>query len=200
MSPVLLIDIEGGKETLRTTYPQIETVRVQTWKEMQGVYDELYRAGTDIPYKTVEMDSLTEIQKFSMYNIMFEVVKKEPDRDPDIPSIREWGKNIEQIRRLVRAFRDLPCNTLFTALRADEKNPKTGKITMRPSLSGKLAGEVAAFVDIVSYMYVKEIDGENKRLLLTQATEAQVAKDRTNKLEPVIEFPTMQKIYDQINA
>lgn len=202
MRPVLNIDIEGGTESLRHSYPDVETVRVKTWKEVQGVYNELAE-GTH-KYRTVLLDSLTEIQKFNMYNIMTDLAQKRPDLDPDVPGMREWGKNLEQIRRMVRAFRDLEMHTIFTALVREEKNQKTGLTTMQPSLSGKMAGEVAAFLDVVVYYYVKQIgdgtEAEFKRLLLTQKTDTQVAKDRSGKLPMVMESPNMQMIFDYMTG
>lgn len=141
----------------------------------------------------------------SMYQIMEDLVRKEPERDPDIPSVREWGKNIEQIRRLVRGFRDLEMNVIFTALAKGDRNPKTGVTKNKPYLSGKLADEVAGFLDIVGYLYSKvdAVNGEEKtvRRLLTQKTEEYVAKDRTARLPtPVVEEPTMKKLYEYILA
>lgn len=198
MRPVLFIDIEGGTESLRHSYPEVDTVRVTTWKEMQEVYNALHEGNHG--YRTVVLDSLTEIQKFNMYNIMNDLAQKRPDLDPDVPGMREWGKNLEQIRRMVRGFRDLDMHTIFTALNKTEKDQKTGLTTMKPSLSGKMADEVAAFLDIVVYYYVKQIgdgsDAEFKRLLLTQKTDTQVAKDRSGKLPMIVESPTMSEIYD----
>jgi phage nucleotide-binding protein len=194
MSPVLIIDIEGGTLTLRNTFPQVERVRVKSYEDMAQVYQELATGTTK--YKTVVLDSLTEIQKFSMYTIMRDVLEKDEDRDPDVPGMREWGKNIEQIRRLVRLFRDLPMNVIFTALAVIDKNPKSGLLMARPSLSGKLSHEVAGFVDIVGYYYMKEVEGELARLLLTTKTETEVAKDRTGRLDNVIVNPTMQILHD----
>jgi len=195
---VVFIDIEGGTYSLKAFHPDVEVVRVETWLELQEVYDELHRGKHD--YQTVVLDSLTEIQKFSMYNIMQDLIRTEPQRDPDIPSMREWGKNIEQIRRFVRGFRDLPVNTIFTALAKADRNPRTGITTKKPYLSGKLADEIAGFLDIVVYAYTKDIDGENKRLMLTGATDEMVAKDRSNKLPLVIENPTMKSVYELINS
>lgn len=198
MRPVLVVDIEGGTLTLAHTYPEAEVVRVETWDDMQKLYDELLRGNHG--YRTVVLDSLTEIQKFSMYQIMKDLTEKEPDRDPDIPGMREWGKSIEQMRRFVRAFRDLPMNAIFTALSTTSKDPKTGTVTTRPALPGKLSSEVAAFLDIVAYLYVKNIrDGDtvkNSRLLLTGTTGNQVAKDRSGSLPLVMEEPTMRDIYE----
>lgn len=202
MRPVLFIDIEGGTESLKHSYPEVDTVRVTSWKEMQSVYDALYAGGHG--YNTVVLDSLTEIQKFNMYDIMNSVVQKRPDLDPDIPSMREWGKNLEQLRKMVRGFRDLEMHTIFTALSRSDKDSKTGITTMKPSLSGKLADEVAAFLDVVGYYYVKQMgdgeDAEFRRFLLTQKTDQQVAKDRSGKLPMVVENPTMKLINELMQA
>jgi hypothetical protein len=202
LRPVILIDFEGGTETLRHFYPNVEQVRVTTWKEMQQVYDELHKGRHG--YQTVILDSLTEIQKFNMYSVMEELLNNRPDLDPDVPGMREWGKNLEQMRRFVRAFRDLPMNALFTGLKKDDKNESTGRTTTKPSLSGKLADEVSAFLDIVCYMYVKTVgtgeDTRDARLLLTQKTETIIAKDRTSRLPLVVEDPTMQDIFNHING
>lgn len=201
LRPVLFVDIEGGTESLREPYPGCQIVRVQTWTEMQKLYDELYvnRHG----FQTVVLDSLTEIMKFNMYEIMGNLARTRPDLDPDIPGMREWGKNIEQLRRFVRGFRDLPMHTIFTALERSDKDQKTGLVTKMPSLSGKVASEVAGFLDIVLYYYVKQIgqgeDSTLKRIVLAQKTEGQVAKDRTRKLPMVIESPTMELIFNYIS-
>jgi hypothetical protein len=195
MNPVLFVDVEGGTLSLRSKYPNVDVVRVNSFDDVQKVYDDLYKGKT--PYKTVVIDSLTEMQKFSMYGIMEKVFKKDPDRDPDLPGIGEWGKNTEQIRRMVRAFRDLPMNCLFTCLAMDNRDPKTGVVTIKPSLSAKLSNEVSGFVDIVMYMYIKVVDGQNQRLLLTSATEKHVAKwrDAPEPLPEAVIDPTMQTLH-----
>jgi hypothetical protein len=200
---VLVIDIEGGTESLVRSYPDVDTVRVTNWDEMQRVYDDLLD-GNHI-YKTVILDSLSEIQKFSMYFIMEELKKKYPDREVDVPSMREWGINLEQMRRYTRAFRDLPMNVIMTALSKDEKNERTGAIMHKVKLTGQFADEVPAFLDIVTYLYTKTliVDGvpEETRLLLTAKTEEVVAKDRTGSLPgPVMQSPTMQDIYNSFKV
>lgn len=198
MRKVLCVDLEGGTLTLTHSNPNVDVLRVKNWDEMQAVYDALYAGNHD--YSTVIVDSLTEVQKFNMYNIMNDLVEFNNDRDPDVPSMREWGKNLEQMRKFVRAFRDLPVHTIFTALMKNDKDKKTGMSQRMPSLSGKLASEVAAFLDVVCYMYIKEVDGEQKRLLLTSATDEIVAKDRTGKLPIVLDNPDMSDLLGFING
>jgi hypothetical protein len=199
MQRMLFIDIEGGALTLRKDFPNVERVRVKTWTEMQKLYDTLYAGGHG--FNTVVLDSLTEIQKFNMSEIMAKLVLDNKERDLDVPSLREWGKNLEQIRRFVRAFRDLPMNTIFTALEREDKDRMLRPIKL-PSLSGKMAQEVAAFLDIVLYYNIKEVAGnegsKQVRVLQSAATESTIAKDRSGLLPPVMVEPTMEQLYDII--
>ena len=198
MRKVLVIDIEGGALTLRDKFPNVDSIRVKTWDDMQNVYEELYLGKHG--YQTVIIDSLTEAQRMSMDQIMRKLVEENSDRDPDVAGMREWNVNIEQTRKFVRGFRDLPVNTIFTALVQTETNKSTGAIKRKPSLSGKVKDEVAGFLDIVVYLYTKEIDQVNKRLLLCGATENTIAKDRTNTLPNIIENPSMLDLWKHFSA
>ena len=193
MRRVLFIDVEGGTLTLRDTYPDIETVRVRNWQQMQAVYDALFSGQHD--FTTVVVDSLTEVQKMSMDTVMLKLIEQNEERDADVPGIREWNINIEQTRKFVRAFRDLPMHTIFTSLVQTDKNARTGALKRKPSLSGKVKDEVAGFLDVVVYLYLKEINQENRRVLLCGQTEDTVAKDRSNTLPQIVENPTMSSIW-----
>lgn len=198
MRPVLLIDAEGGTLSLDKHYPNVDVVRITSFQELQDLYDELHSGRTK--YRTVILDSLSELQKLGMDHIMHVTSAGLMNLMPDgIPGLKEWGINTEQIRRLVRAFRDLDMHTIITALIKEDKNQRTGVVTMRPKLSGQLAAEIPGFLDIVAYMYVKNVqvgdEIEAKRLLLTSSTDMQVAKDRTGRLPLIVEDPTMASIY-----
>jgi phage nucleotide-binding protein len=196
MRKVLIVDIEGGTLSLKTRYPNIESVRIKSWDDMQKVYDELY--ANKHGYNTIVVDSLTEAQKMSMDEVMRKLIATHEERDADVPGIREWNINIEQTRKFVRAFRDLPVTTIFTALAKSDVNKRTGLTRTKPSLAGKVADEVAGFLDIVAYLYTREVDGEQKRILLCGATQDTVAKDRTDKLGQIIVQPSMSQIWKSI--
>ncbi|GAK61758.1 Gp70 protein [Candidatus Vecturithrix granuli] len=204
MRPVLFIDMEGGTESLRHTYPDVEVVRVKNWREMQALYNAL--ADSDHGYQTIVIDSLSEAQKFNMLHIMADVAANNAKMIEEVPSMREWGINLEQMRKFVRGFRDLEVNTIFTCLAAKDKDIRTGKFTYGPALSGKLAGEIAGFLDEVFFMYMKEGvneetgDEEQLRMLLTGKTETTIAKDRSGKLDQIIMNPTMEKLYSLMSA
>lgn len=201
MEPVVVLDIEGGARSLSQRYPGAKKIRITSFNDLERVYADLKTK--DHGFKTVVIDSLTEARAFGMYEIMKRAVQKAAEdgetRDPDLPGIGEWGKSSEQTKRLIRAFRDLPMHTIFVCLASTDKDKK-GRSLTKPMLPGKMGTEVAAFLDIVLYMYRKEDPDTEQvgRYLLAQYTDEYVAKDRTDLLPPVIEEPTMQKLFDFI--
>ncbi len=149
-SPMLLIDIEGGTLTLRRR--NIDVVQVRSMKQIEEVHNEIAN-DTDRHYKTVGIDSLTELQKLDMRTVMKETYNRKPDStDIYVPSQREWGKSGERVRMIVRAFRDLPVNTLVTALMSSDKDDRTGQTSFFPSFPGKLRSEIPGFFDVVGYL------------------------------------------------
>jgi hypothetical protein len=163
----------------------------------------------DHPYKTFVLDSLSEVNKMIMGDIMRAVVAEDEDRDPDVPSIREWGKLGEQMRRMIRRFRDLPMHTIFTALLNEEQDAK-GRVKKHPMLSGKLKKEVAGFMDIVLFVYAKSVkvnaEGEldqdaeeaTHRFVLSSSTDDYICKDRSSRMPEIMLDPTMMKIHTLI--
>lgn len=211
MRPVLYLNVEGGDMTLRHAAPEIRKIPEEgslTWGQLEMIYNELARQcyngvqPGDFAPRTVILDTLTECQKMNMAQIMAELLMAEPDKgwDPDIPDVRRWGKNIEQIRKWVRKYRDLPINVIMTCHEQEEKDQMTGAINHKPQLSGKLSNEVAGFFDVVTYLYVKSEDGVPVRKLLTGAIEGYVAKDRSGNLPDVLVNPTMKEIYGYVTA
>jgi hypothetical protein len=197
MSPMLFIDAEDGELTLSAIPDaKIDIVSLTEWKKLQSIYNDLYDGKH--PYKTVALDSGTEIQQLAMNDVLGTT-----GRVLDVgitPEFKDWYKNTEQMRRMVRAFRDLPMNTIMTALEMDSQDQRTKRMMKRPAFSNKLAAQVPAFFDAVFYMYVKEVKGDapNERLLLTDKTDSVVAKCRIQGIPLVLTNPTVPAIYQYL--
>ena len=202
--------------TLRHAAPEIRKIPEEgslSWGQLEMIYNTLAKQcyngvepGEFAP-RTVILDTLTELQKMNMSQIMAELIASNPDGnwDPDIPQIKQWGKNIEQIRKWVRRYRDLPLNVIMTAHEQEDKDNMTGLIMHKPQLSGKLSNEIAGLFDVVGYLYVKsepvsENSQETKvvRKLLTGALDGFTAKDRSGNLPHVMVDPTMKEVYEGI--
>lgn len=195
MSPVLFVDVEGGTLTLRKDFPDVKRVRINSFTDLKKIHSHLRRG--DHPYKTVVVDSLTELRAYSMDVIMARASKENPNQDPEVPSVREWGKNSEQVRRIVRAFRDLEMNVIMTCLPTFDKDD-AGKLRIGIDLPGKLSGHVAGFYNNVSYLHTTVRKEDVKRILTSGANDRVVAKDRSNTLPQSLVEPTMRKIYDAV--
>jgi len=213
--PVLFIDLEGGTESIRELYPKIEVVRVKTiydkggrvkksaWTQLRDLYEELKKGGHD--YQTVVIDNVTEAYQISLQDVMQKLTAENPDRDPDVPSQREWGKATAQMRRFIRQMRDLPMHVIMTAheLAKEDDNGTVRHIT--PSLPGKLAMEASGFFDEVFYLYTKSEKGEDNKPITTRKIQTQpvgkyIAKDRSGKLPLVVSDPTIKSLYDQMGV
>jgi len=175
----------------------IDVIQVRTMQKLQDVINQL--AKNEPYYKTVLVDSLTELQKLDMRTVMKEQHNKRPDTtDIYVPSQREWGKSGERVRMIVRALRDLQCHTISTALEAVEIDERTNKRLVHPSLPGKLKSELPGFFDIVGHLRaVKEDDGIVRKLQV-QGTENLIAKDRTDALDPLVTNPSVPLIWEAI--
>lgn len=205
MSPVLVLDVEGGSLTLKGLFDNdpIDILSIPSWPKLQAVYDDLYRGRH--PYKTVVVDSGSESQKLALLHAMEGTKAKMPD-SPDpvsfdtekLPEIKDWYRNSEQMRRFIRGFRDLPINTIFTALAMDKD---VGNVTTKwPLFTNKLSEEIPGLVSTVYYMYVKETRdaSPNQRHLLTDKTTKALAKSRIHGLDTILSDPHMEQIYNKL--
>jgi len=197
MRKVLYLDAEGGAVTLRE-WPDVEMLRCTQWDDYTRVYHALKAGGHD--YQTVVLDSLSEINEQNRERVMQEM-KLDPEnegRDEDVPSLREWGKMQVRLLRLIRNYRDLPMNVIFIA-HAERVKLNTGKQKWMPLLNGKTQMKVPQIPDLVFFMYNQEVEGEQRRLLLTAQTDNAAAKVRGVRMPAVLgaeETVTMKTILD----
>jgi hypothetical protein len=147
-------------------------------------------------YRTVIVDSLSEVQKYCMYQLLgISVGTQRLDVETTTPEWAEWGKQADMIRLLVRTFRDLPMHVIFVCSEQVGEDEKKRRIR-KPNLSGKLSGEVQGFLDTVGYMVLfKGEDGEYKRRLYLTPGQTFSAKHRLpGNTTAYIDEPTMAKL------
>ena len=215
-SPALFVDFEGGTKTLHGM--KIDVTRPKNWKDIQAIYE--YFLYDNNRYRSVIIDPLTEAQKkHSMGTILGEVnddgnVSRYADLERAIaPTRQDWLRSGEQMRKLIRAFRELAyldererrVHVIMTALeRYDEK-----KQTVCPQLPGALGLECGAMVDILVRLSRQHVDVEDpetgetklitKRHLLTddyvdELETKYLAKNRGNRLGLHMWEPTIEKL------
>lgn len=217
LAPILYVNAEAGASTLLKLnadqdiqiIPDPEAQGSITWAQFVSVYDELDRQcynSKDRPdFRTVCIDTGTELQKINMDWVMGKTLAAHPDRDPDVPGLHDWGASTNAMRKYLRLFRDLPMNFIFLCHETTERDNK-GVMWKRPDLPGKLANQVAGLFDQVMYLYTKEGEKgdetkptEIRRMLLTGALEGFVTKDRSGNLPLVVVEPNMNDLFELIH-
>jgi phage nucleotide-binding protein len=195
-SPMLLIDIEGGTTTLRKR-KDLEIVEVRSMKKLTDIQNTLYREN-DLSYRCVALDNMSELQALDMMVIMEEAYSRNPDKvDKDVPSPREWGKSREHLRKIARAFRDLPCHTIFTA-HVHEKVEEGQPTRYYPGFGGKARIDVPGFCDVVGFMTVEHTGKETRRRIQFVGSRRVLAKDRFHALGESVVNPTVPLIWEKL--
>lgn len=203
MSPVLFLDPEQGTLSLRGRYDDVDVVSVTKYND----YAEIHRALRErkIPYKTLVIDSITEMAMVGLEEIVGRSVMTARDRgkehDPEQPDQADWYRNGLRMHKVIRFFRALPCHTIFTAL--ERIVEIDGKQILVPALNTtRLSAELPGAVDEVWYYYTKDRKDKSgtDRILLTDSAEKILAKDRSGTLPKFMQNPTMQDIFNHFNS
>lgn len=147
-------------------------------------------------------DSITEIHKKLLEQIVAsQVLKAErmgKERDRFFIDRADYGVMTEQIRLLLRRFRDLPCHFAVTALeRRDQDDDQ--KVSYGPSVTPALQGDLIGYVDVVVRTDVVEIGEHSEFQGLTRKQGKYKAKDRFDVLPIRMVDPTFERILQYVN-
>jgi len=201
MQPVLHLNIENGTQSISGIYPDLEIIDIDRFMQLQDVYGALYAAQdfdaqTCAGYRTVILDNLTEGQSKGMEHIFQseKLAKTGINFTEFVMATYQnggWNQSSQQMRKLIRAFRELPCYIILVAWEVDiDKSENRHKWT--PAFTNKLAGEMPGMVNDIYRLYLNR---DGTRTLQTGLSPDTVAKDRTRKLPKKLDNPTMPLIH-----
>lgn len=201
--PTLVVSFEGGLLSLSdkdvdfidcTTSDDGKVLsKSERLQKLNQVYQWLQTDEAKQKYKWIFIDSLSEIAQ----NVVEKLQAIFPDRKDALPM---WGEVSKEIRFIIKAFRDLPgYNVVFTALNEIEKD-EMGARFQSLQLPGKIAQQTPAYFDLCLYYHVFEDEnGDKKRVLITQPTDKAIAKDRSGKLDLMMQ-PNLSEISKRIRS
>lgn len=210
-------------------FKNIDTITITTFKQCASIYDFLklhckYRDENNIEqlkitqarltgvavediadenvrrYKTVVIDSLTELEVYCMNQLLGISSRTGLDEETQSAEWSEYKKQFHMVQRLIRAFRDLPCNVIIICARQYTQDDQK-KMIFSPNLTGKLSGAVIGFMDIVGYLVTGAADdkGNMPRRMFIQPVGRYVAKNRFSCFKaPHIDNPTMKSILTDV--
>lgn len=205
MNPVLLLDMEGNTASIKSkcieiTKDQLNSpiegkincLRIKSPEEMHEVKDKLLDMGDKLPWRTIGLDSLTEMDYKSLQGVVKEQNIKRAF--PGVPGMPDYGVNLIRIKNLVYAFRNMPCHVIATCHSYYDEQREL----ITPSLNGQLRQAVPGIFLLTGVITLRNekrvLDFESfGKYYAKSCTESQILKNR-------IQNPTMQIIYEALNS
>jgi hypothetical protein len=160
-------------------------------------------------YKTAIVDSLAEAENQCMMQLLGVGAKTMIDEEVQAEGWDQYRMQRNMIHRLIRNFRNLPMNILFTCPRQYKENEQKRRI-YGPMMTGKLASEVQGFVDLVGHLVVGDLQSQEAeegevpdvlapRRLYIQPGTRHAAKSRfTRYKKPYFDNPTIKFIGESV--
>ena len=210
LGPVIYIDAESGLkrgplERLGVDVANIEPHREVSFDALEALYWDLEARLDDDPeaISAVVLDSVTEIQKVLLGQIVSKAVSKASargmDRDPFQIDRADWGVDTEQMRRLTRRFRDLSCHIAFGALPKREVDDD-GSVVYSPALTPAFQTDLMGYVDVVVHTEIKTIGGTEFFAGTCKPIGKYLGKDRFGIIPSTLIDPTLDRIVAYVNG
>jgi len=212
---VYLLDVESGAKArplkkLGIPVKNIRPVQVSCYKDIEEFYWYLRQEledGQDVA--GVIFDSITEIHDTfigEQVGIRHEKARRkvtardgsliqDVDDNEFLVELPERGIVTEQLRRITRRFRDLPCHTAFTALTKREVSSSGDGLEMLPQLPPKFGTQLRGFVDVVGFCSrAPGVEDSSGYLGVFRDTGKYKGKDRLGGLPAVLANPSFHRV------
>lgn len=193
----LLLDVENGRISL-ANHPELSHVKIlpiQSFNDLDDVFWEL-KKGNIPDVETVIIDTISELQRRNMDEILISAHAKDNNRNAFLPHQGDYKYNTEIMRRLIVEFRDLEMNLVVTAHRIEDKDDN-GRVFVRPQVTPALATTLKGVFSIQGFLtYEFDDEGNFKNSLQVRQTRRVEAKTRVGGLPPNIEMPKFQTLLD----
>lgn len=193
---VVTFDIKELAELqeLHRTLDQVPEVRAKMLGKLIG--------SGDTPADTVIIDTVDEVAR---------IIQKERLTDTRKESMAQadWGWYGDQLRGILRSFRNLPMHVIFTCHVKTTEDAETGSVLVNPAIAGSVGDELPAYVDLALLLIARPmteiVGGESVRKVVRFMQtypdgRHRWIKDRSGRLpmEFPVDFETDYKRLDEI--
>jgi hypothetical protein len=199
--PILALDAEGSWkflpvrkiwwDPLREQPPQYDgtwdvcIVTVREWAPVDKTHQWLTHY--QLPFTSVVLDSITEIQRRCKANL----------KGSDAMKIQDWDTLLREMDRVIRGYRDLTITSglnVRCAVFVAETREVNGK--WRPHMQGQIAVALPYWTDVVGYMYPSYLTDNNgqqtqevRQLLVTPHPQYEAGERVQGRLGQAVTIP-----------
>lgn len=217
LGPVLFVNAEGGlkRRPLQKLGVPVENIQVWPSPGQAITYDglaELHaRLLSDLEkdptsWAGVCWDSISEIHKMLLESVSRKAFRRAERDGKDraefgefFIAVEDYGIMTEQVRRLFRRFRDLPCHFAVSALQRRDKDDD-GKVKYGPAVTPALANDIYGWMDLVIYTDVRDIHGHEDYRGQFHPVGKYRAKDRYGVFPAHMPTPSFDRIVDYVEG
>ena len=187
-SPIVL-SAEGGLLSIQDA--DLPYIEITSMTELQEAYKWLTEAAEAMAYKSVALDSISEIAEVCLNH------EKKVNKDPRAA----YGAMQEQMADIIRAFRDLPGRHVYMSAKLEKTQDEMGRVLYAPSMPGNKTGQALPyfFDEVLALRVEKDGEGATQRALMCDSDGLWLAKDRSGKLD-AWETPDLTAIIAKIGA
>lgn len=178
--------------------PKEENSGIRCIEQLTEVLEFLKRGEHE--FKSVILDPIGEFQKI----LMAETLQRFPMKRPmgGQPQIGDWGRSLDEAARWVAEFRALPMHTIIVA---HAEQPGNEVDDIHPLVTGKNFGPyLEGAMPLLGYLYNEEVEEggrvKTKRILRVKSDGRIRAKNRGEKLPPLIADPNLTKIFARMES
>ena len=171
-SPIVL-SAEGGLLSIQDA--DLPFIEIASMTDLQEAYKWLTEADDAKAYKSVALDSISEIAEVVLN------AEKKATKDPR----QAYGAMQEQMADIIRAFRDLPGRHVYMSAKLEKTQDEMGRVLYAPSMPGNKTGQALPyfFDEVLALRVEKDGEGVTQRALMCDSDGLWLAKDRSGKLE-----------------
>ena len=192
MNDVLVVMAEGGEVVFEdndriAAYEGLDVVKVDRIDQFQKIYEflkahvsmrdnpaqeaqlqqlqEMVFGGFDgriRRYRTVIIDSLSEIEAYCMAKILnLDALGLDSGDEMEVAGFPQFRKNLHIMQRAIRQFRDLQIHVIMTCAESWSQDERKA-FSYTPKLTGQLSTIAQGFFDIVGWLVVGQKAGETE--------------------------------------
>ena len=185
----IVLSAEGGLLSIQDA--DLPYIEITSMTELQEAYKWLTEAAEAKAYKSVALDSISEIAEVCLNH------EKKVNKDPRAA----YGAMQEQMADIIRAFRDLPGRHVYMSAKLEKTQDEMGRVLYSPSMPGNKTGQALPyfFDEVLALRVEKDGEGNTQRALMCDSDGLWLAKDRSGKLE-AWEAPDLAAIIAKIGG
>lgn len=187
------IPIENIEVFTDVSYPSLEALAFELSDRIAG--------GEEIV--GVCWDSVTETGRILLQTLVDASVESTlragKERSPWSTAIGDYGDMTEQMRRLIRRFRDLPVHLACSCL-PNRDTDEEGAVRIAPALTPAVLRDFLGYMDLVFHTRMELVAGEEEYSVLTKPIGKWEAKDSFGVFPRVLVNPSFDRVMAYVNG